>query len=133
LESQLLGDGSRTTTGRIIPYAIFTDPELGRVGITEKEARRLHDGHIKVGSFAMKQNGKATELGETQGFIRLIADTRDNRLLGAALLTAEGAELVASCITLMNAEATLTRIREGIYIHPTLSEAMQGAVLALNP
>jgi pyruvate/2-oxoglutarate dehydrogenase complex dihydrolipoamide dehydrogenase (E3) component len=132
LESQLLGDGSRTTTGRIVPYAIFTDPELGRVGMTEGEARRLHGGQIKVAHFDMKYSGKATEVGETQGFIKLIADTRDHRLLGAAFLTAEGAELVASCITLMNAGAPLTRIRDGIYIHPTLSEAMQSAVVALN-
>jgi pyruvate/2-oxoglutarate dehydrogenase complex dihydrolipoamide dehydrogenase (E3) component len=132
LESQLLGDGSRTTAGRIIPYAIFTDPELGRVGSTEKEARRLHGGQIKVASFAMEHSGRATEQGETRGFIKVIADVRDNRLLGAAFLTAEGADLVASCITLMNAGAPLTRIRDGIYIHPTLSEAMQSAVVALD-
>jgi pyruvate/2-oxoglutarate dehydrogenase complex dihydrolipoamide dehydrogenase (E3) component len=132
LESQLLGDRSRTTTGRIIPYAIFTDPELGRVGMTEREARRIHGDRIKVASFPIKHNGRATELGETQGFIKVIADTRDHRLLGAAFLASEGAELVASCITLMNAGAPLTRIAEGIYIHPTLSEAMQSAVVALD-
>ncbi len=132
LESQLLGDGSRTTTGRIVPYAIFTDPELGRVGMTEEEARRAHGDEIKVASFDMKQSGKATEQGETQGFIKLIANIRDKRLLGAAILAAEGAELVASCITLMNAGAPLTRIRDGIYIHPTLSEAVQSAAVALN-
>jgi pyruvate/2-oxoglutarate dehydrogenase complex dihydrolipoamide dehydrogenase (E3) component len=132
LESQFLGDGSRTTTGRIVPYAIFTDPELGRVGMTEREARRVHGAEIKVATFAMKHSGKATELGETQGFIKLIADSRDNRLLGAAAFAAEGAELVASCITLMNSGANLTRIRDGIYIHPTLSEAMQSAVVAMN-
>ena len=132
LESQLLGDGSRTTTGRIVPYAIFTDPELGRVGMTEGEARRVHGGQIKVAHFDMKHSGKATENGETRGFIKLIADARDSRLLGAAFLATEGAELVAPCITLMNAGAPLTRIRDGIYIHPTLSEAMQSAVVALN-
>jgi pyruvate/2-oxoglutarate dehydrogenase complex dihydrolipoamide dehydrogenase (E3) component len=132
LESQLLGDCSRTTIGRIVPYAIFTDPELGRVGMTEKEARRIHGENIKVANFAVRQNGRATELGETQGFIKLIADVRDHRLLGAAFLTSEGAELVASCITLMNAGAPLSRIETGIYIHPTLSEAMQSAVVALN-
>lgn len=132
LESQLLGDGSRTTIDRIVPYAIFTDPELGRVGMTEGEARRLHGEQIKVATFAMKHSGKATELGETQGFIKVIADVRDHRLLGAAFLTTEAADLVASCITLMNTGAPLTRIRDGIYIHPTLSEAMQSAVVALN-
>jgi pyruvate/2-oxoglutarate dehydrogenase complex dihydrolipoamide dehydrogenase (E3) component len=132
LESQLLGDGSRTTTDRLVPYAIFTDPELGRVGMTEEEARRAHGSQIKVTTFDMKHSGKATEQGETKGFVKLVADTRDNRLLGAAILAVEGGELVASCITLMNAGAPLTRIRDGIYIHPTLSEAVQSAVVALN-
>ena len=111
LESQLLGDGSRTMTGRIVPYAIFTDPELGRVGMTEEEARRAHGNQIKVAIFDMKHSGKATEEGETRGFIKLIANVRDKRLLGAAVLAVEGAELVASYITLMNAGAPLTRIR----------------------
>jgi len=57
---------------------------------------------------------------------------QDDRLLGAAFFTAEGADLVASCITLINAGAPLSRIRDAIYIHPTLSEAMQSAVVALN-
>ena len=131
LESQLLGDGSRVTTGRIVPYAIFTDPELGRVGLTEKEAHRLHGEHIQVTSFPLQLSGKATERGENEGFIKLIADKRDKRLLGAALLMAEGAEVVASCITLMNAGAPLSCIREAIYIHPTLSEALQSAAVAL--
>jgi pyruvate/2-oxoglutarate dehydrogenase complex dihydrolipoamide dehydrogenase (E3) component len=132
LESQFLGDGSRTTTGRIVPYAIFTDPELGRVGMTEEEARRAYGSQIKVASFEMKHSGKATEEGETQGFIKLIADVRNKRLLGAAVLTVEGAELVASCITLMNSWADLSRMSSGIYIHPTLSEAVQSAAVALN-
>ena len=132
LESQLLGDGSHTTTGRIVPYAIFTDPELGRVGLTETEARRQHGEQVKVATFQMAHNGKAAEEGETLGFIKLIADARTRRLLGAAVLAAEGAELVASYITLMNAGVTLDAICRGIYIHPTLSEAVQSAAAELK-
>lgn len=132
LESQLLGDGSRTTVGRIVPYAIFTDPELSRVGMTEAEGHRKHGEHIKVATFKMKQNGKAVEQGEARGFIKLIADARDGRLLGAAVLAVEGAELVASDITLMNAGATLAPIRQGVYLHLTLSEAIQSAASALE-
>jgi len=132
LESQLLGDGTRTTAGRVVPYAIFTDPQLGRVGLTEDEARNLHGQHTRCATFEMKHNGKAAEIGEPAGFIKLIADARDGRLLGAAVLAAEGAELVAAYITLMNAGATLPAICGGIYIHPTLSEAVQSAALALD-
>ena len=67
LESQLIGDGARTTSGRIVPYAIFTDPELGRVGLSESEARRLHGDEIKVATFKMKDSGKANEQGRRRG------------------------------------------------------------------
>ena len=131
LENQLFGDGHRTTAGRVVPYAIFTDPELGRVGLTEREARQEHGDAIRVARFKMSHNGKAVQVGEPSGFIKVIAGP-DNRLLGAAVLAAEGAELVASYITLMNTGATLAPICNGIYIHPTLAEAMQSAVLALK-
>ena len=133
LESQLLGDGSRTIAGRIVPYAIFTDPELGRVGMTETEARKLHGDRVKVAKFEMTSSGKATEVGETSGFIKLVADSSTGKLLGAAVLSLDGAELVGNYITLMNAEASLSAVCDGIYIHPTLTEAVQSAALALDP
>ena len=132
LESQLLGDVKHTKAGRVIPYAIFTDPELGRVGMTEDEARRKHGDHVRVATFPMKFNGKATELGETCGFIKLVGDSRDRKLLGAAVLAVEGAELAGIYITLMNARATIDTICDGIYIHPTLAEAAQSAASALK-
>jgi pyruvate/2-oxoglutarate dehydrogenase complex dihydrolipoamide dehydrogenase (E3) component len=132
LESQLLGDGKRTKAGRIVPYAIFTDPELGRVGMTEGEARKKFGDEVKIATFKMEWNGKANEVGETRGFIKLVADGRSGQLVGAAVLAAQGAELVGSYITLMNAGAKLDAICNGIYIHPTLSEAVQSAAMALN-
>jgi pyruvate/2-oxoglutarate dehydrogenase complex dihydrolipoamide dehydrogenase (E3) component len=132
LESQLLGDGTRTRAGRIVPYAVFTDPELGRVGLTETEARKLHGEYVRVATFDMKHSGKAAEIGESLGFIKLIADARNGKLLGAAVFSADGAELVGNYITLMNANATLDAICRGIYIHPTLSEAVQSAASMLK-
>lgn len=131
LENQLFGDGHRTTAGRIVPYAIFTDPELGRVGLTEREARQRHGDAIRVARFKLSHNGKAVQTGEPNGFVKVIAGP-DDRLLGAAVLAADGAELVASYVTLMNCGATLATICNGIYIHPTVSEAVQSAVLALK-
>ena len=92
LLSQLAGDGSRTRS-RVVPYAIFTDPELGRVGITESEVQNSRE-EIKVARYEMKGNGKARELGETAGFIKVIINAKTNRILGAAVLASEGAELV---------------------------------------
>ena len=132
LESQLLGDGTRTKADRIVPYAIFTDPELGRVGMTETQARAAHGEHVCVAKVQMKQNGKASEQGDTLGFIKLVADARDGTLFGAAVLATEGAELVASYITLLNAHKKLDVLCGAIFIHPTLTEAVQSAASALE-
>lgn len=130
LLSQITGDGSRTTD-RVVPYAIFTDPELGRVGMTEREAQKSA-GNIKVTRYEMKKNGKARELGETEGFIKVVVDAGTNRILGAAVLAAEGAELVHMYVDLMNTGAPYTVIRDAIHIHPTLAEAVQSAVKAFG-
>ena len=130
LQSQLLGDGSRTTE-RIVPYAVFTDPELGRVGMTERAARES-GRRIKTVRFDMARSGKAVEIGETAGFIKIVADAETDRLIGAAVLASEGAELVHIYIDLMNAGAPYQVIRDAVHIHPTLAEAVQSAVSALD-
>ena len=114
-----------------MPWAIFTDPELGRVGMTEAQARA--DGRaISVARFPMQRSGKAAELGEAEGFIKVIADAATKRLLGAAVLAVDGAELVHAYVDLMNAGAPYTVLRDSVQAHPTLSEAVQSAVAALD-
>ena len=127
LLSQMAGDGSRTTD-RIVPYAIFTDPELGRVGMTEREAREA-GYEVEVMTFDMRrEKGKAREIGENEGLIKVVADATDRLILGAAVLTAEGAELVHMYTDLMNAGANLDVLQNAIHIHPTLAEDIQSAV-----
>ena len=127
LLSQMAGDGSRTTE-RVVPYAIFTDPELGRVGMTEREAREA-GYEVEVMSFDMqREKGKAREIGENKGLIKVVADATDGRILGAAVLTVEGAELVHVYVDLMNAGVTLDVLRNAVHIHPTLAEDIQSAV-----
>lgn len=130
LLSQIAGDGARTTE-RLMPYAIFTDPELGRVGLTEAAARR-EGREVKIGRFEMAHNGKAREIGETKGFIKIVADAGSNRILGAAVLSYDAAELVHSCIEVMQAGAPYTVIVDALHIHPTLAEAVQSAVTAIG-
>src|SRR6516164_5784400 len=130
LQSRLVGDGSRTTK-RIVPYAVFTDPELGRVGMTERSAREA-GRRVKTARFEMRRNGKAVEIGETAGFIKVVVDLETDRLLGAAVLANDGAELVHIYIDVMNAGAPYQVIRDAIHIHPTLAEAVQSAVSALD-
>lgn len=127
LLSQMAGDGSRTTE-RVVPYGIFTDPELGRVGMTEREAREA-GYEVEIHHLDMEdEKGKAFELGENKGFIKVVADASTDRVLGAAVLTAEGAELVHIYEDLMNADLPLSIVREAVYIHPTLAEDVQSAI-----
>jgi len=106
---------------------MFTDPELGRVGMTEQQARQ-QGRKIRVSRFEMAWNGKATEIGETDGFIKVVLDEDSGKILGAAVLAAEGGELVHMYIDIMNAGAPAAVIRDAVHIHPTLAEAIQSAV-----
>jgi pyruvate/2-oxoglutarate dehydrogenase complex dihydrolipoamide dehydrogenase (E3) component len=127
LMSQMSGDGSHTTD-RVVPYAIFTDPELGRVGMTERGAREA-GYEVEVMTLDMsREKGKALEIGENKGLIKVVADASNGRILGAAVLTAEGAELVHMYVDLMNAGAKLDVIQNAVHIHPTLAEDIQSAV-----
>lgn len=126
LASQMTGDGSHTTE-RVVPYAIFTDPELGRAGMSEHEAREAgYDYEVK--SFDMAKDGKAQEIGETEGFIKVIVNRADDTILGAAVLAHSGSELVHMYVDLMNAGAPYTVMRDAVHTHPTLAEAVQSAV-----
>jgi pyruvate/2-oxoglutarate dehydrogenase complex dihydrolipoamide dehydrogenase (E3) component len=130
LSSQLGGDGLRTTD-RLVPSTVFSDPQLARVGMTERDALRTGQA-VKVVKFDMKDNGKAVDLCETYGFIKLIVNTATRQLLGAAVLAHNGAELIHSFVDLINAGAPYTLIRDAIYIRPTFTEAVQGAAALLD-
>ena len=129
IESQMIGDKSRTTR-RIVPYAMFTDPELGRVGLSEREARE-QGVDFKMNFYEMKKNGKAREIGEPVGFIKVLCDAKTEKIIGATVLASEGAEIIHSYIDLMNAGAKFTVLRDAVHIHPTLAEAVQSAVKPL--
>ncbi|MFW6068950.1 MAG: mercuric reductase [Chloroflexota bacterium] len=117
----LVNGASRSTEGRIVPYALFTDPELGRVGLTEKEAREA-GYNLKVGSIPMAWVARAIERDETAGLMKIVIDADTDRVLGAAILGSEGGELVQTLKVLMMADAPWTLLEKAIYIHPTLTE-----------
>ncbi len=130
VESRMLADGAHTTE-RVVGYAIFTEPQLGRVGMTETEARHERQ-HVAVGRLDMKKNGKARELGKTGGFIKVIADGGSRLLLGAAALCESGSEIVQLLGIAMNAGMTADAVVDAVMIHPTLAEAVQSAVEAIE-
>ncbi len=113
------------TSARIVPYAVFTDPTLGRVGLTERAARAL-GRRLKIGKTPMSRVARAMERGETAGFMKLVADAETDRVLGASILGAEGGELVQILAALMLADKPYTLLKGAIYIHPTLAEGFFG-------
>lgn len=117
---------------RIVPYSVFTDPQLGRVGLTEKQARAA--GHkLKIGKIPMTQVARALERDETAGLMKLVVDAGDDMILGAAILSSEGGELVQILSTLMLAGKPYTLLKGAIYIHPTLAEGFFGLMDSVKP
>jgi pyruvate/2-oxoglutarate dehydrogenase complex dihydrolipoamide dehydrogenase (E3) component len=117
----LINGKKRSIAGRLAPYALFTDPELGRVGLTEKEAR-ARGCNLKVGKIPMSWVARAIERDETAGLMKIVIAADNERILGAAILGSEGGELVQTLMTLMLAGAPWTLLEKAIYIHPTLAE-----------
>ena len=121
----LIGEGGRTTDGRLVPYALFTDPELGRVGMSERQAREA-GYRLKTGRIPMAEVARALERDETVGFMKVVIDADTDRVLGASVLAPEGGEIVQIFMTLMMANAPWTLLKRAIYIHPTLAEGLFG-------
>jgi pyruvate/2-oxoglutarate dehydrogenase complex dihydrolipoamide dehydrogenase (E3) component len=106
---------------RLVPYCVFTDPQLGGVGLTEKEAR-AKGFKLKIGKCPMTKVARAIERGETAGLMKLVVDASNDRILGASILASEGGEIVQILGTLMLANQPYTLLKGAIYIHPTLAE-----------
>ena len=121
-----------TTADRLVPYAVFTDPQLGRVGLTEKEARAT-GRRLKVGTIPMAWVARAIERDETAGLMKLVVDAETDRILGAAILSSEGGELVQILEFVMRAGAPYTLLKGAVYIHPTLAEGLWALMEAVKP
>jgi pyruvate/2-oxoglutarate dehydrogenase complex dihydrolipoamide dehydrogenase (E3) component len=124
-----LAGGSRTTQCRLIPYCLFTDPELAHVGMTESEARAKSVSY-RIARMPMAQVFRAITVSQTRGFMKvLIGD--DDRILGFTALGAETSELMAVAQTAMLGGMPYTVLRDAIWTHPTAAEGLLG--LFANP
>jgi pyruvate/2-oxoglutarate dehydrogenase complex dihydrolipoamide dehydrogenase (E3) component len=110
---------------RYLPYALFTDPQLGRVGITESAAR-ASGRKFKMGTYPMSSVARAIERDETAGLMKIIVDAENDRILGAAILGSEGGETVQILGAMILAGAPYTVLKGAVYIHPTLTEGLFG-------
>jgi pyruvate/2-oxoglutarate dehydrogenase complex dihydrolipoamide dehydrogenase (E3) component len=120
-----------TTDHRPVPYAVFTDPQLGRAGLTEKEARAA-GRRLKIGTIPMTWVARAIERDETAGLMKLVVDADNDRIIGAAILASEGGEVVQILQAVMLTGAPYTLLKGAIYIHPTLAEGFWSLMEAVK-
>jgi pyruvate/2-oxoglutarate dehydrogenase complex dihydrolipoamide dehydrogenase (E3) component len=130
--ANLFDNDPRRTSDRIPAYALFIDPPLGRVGMTETEVRATGRPAL-VGVMPMSRVGRARERGETQGFMKVLVDAQTERILGAALLGIEGDEVVHLLLDAMAADVSYKVIQRAMHIHPTVSELIPTLLGTLKP
>jgi len=119
--ANILNHERRRVSDRIPAYALYTDPPLGRVGMTEAEVRRTGRPAM-IGTVEMKRVGRAFEKGETLGFMKMLVDKASKQILGASFLGLSGDEIVHSILGLMYVNAPYTVLQKAVHIHPTVSE-----------
>jgi pyruvate/2-oxoglutarate dehydrogenase complex dihydrolipoamide dehydrogenase (E3) component len=121
--ANLLGDGNQSTAGRLVPYTVFVDPELGRIGLTETAAR--DQGYkVAIAKMPMSHVARAIEMGETRGFMKAVLDADTGQILGCAILGLFGGEIMAMLEIAMMAGLPYTALRDGVFAHPTLAESL---------
>ena len=132
IAANLLDDDPRRVSDRILAYAVFIDPPLGRVGMTEREVR-ASGREALIGKRPMTRVARAVERGETQGFMKILIDARSQQILGASLLGIGCDEIVHSLIDVMYAKAPYTTIQRAMHIHPTVTELIPTMLGELQP
>jgi pyruvate/2-oxoglutarate dehydrogenase complex dihydrolipoamide dehydrogenase (E3) component len=131
LRGNLLENKEASTKDRQVPYCLFTDPQLGRVGLTESEAR-AQGREIRVAKLPMTYVARALEVDETRGLIKAVVDAKTNQVLGAAVLGLEGGEIMAVLETAMMGRLPYTALRDATYAHPTLAESLNNLFMAMD-
>lgn len=130
LRANVLEGGHATTKGRLVPYTVFIDPQLGRIGLTETEARN-QGLKTQVAKLPMSSVARAIEMGETRGFMKAVVDADTKKILGCAVLGIEGGELMAMFEIAMIGNLPYTVLKDGIFAHPTLAESLNNLFKAL--
>ncbi|HEX5052849.1 MAG TPA: FAD-containing oxidoreductase [Planctomycetota bacterium] len=128
----VLGQGRRSVGDRHVCYGLFVDPPLGRIGMTEREAR-ASGRRVLLGRRDMKNVGRARERSETHGFIKILVDADSEQILGAAVHGIEGDEVVHGLLDVMYAKASYRVVAESVAVHPTVSELLPTVLQSLEP
>ncbi len=123
VRANLLDGGDATTSGRLVPYTVFIDPQLGRVGLSETEARE-QGRDIRVASMPMSHVARALEVDEARGMMKAVVDAGTGQVLGCAVLGIEGGEIASMIQIAMMGKVPYTALRDGVFAHPTLAESL---------
>jgi pyruvate/2-oxoglutarate dehydrogenase complex dihydrolipoamide dehydrogenase (E3) component len=123
LHANLIRHQKASTRDRVVPYTVFTDPQLGRVGLTEREAR-AQGRAIRVAKLPMTAVIRALETGETRGFMKAVVDAGSGQILGCAVLGSEGGEIMTMIQVAMLGNLTSTAMADAIFTHPLLAEGL---------
>jgi pyruvate/2-oxoglutarate dehydrogenase complex dihydrolipoamide dehydrogenase (E3) component len=130
--ANLLGNERRRVTDRITAYNLYTDPPLGRAGMTETEVRASGRPAL-IATMPMERAGRAVEKGETQGFMKILVDKETKLILGASLLGVGGDEVIHTILDLMYAKAPYSIMQKAMHIHPTVAELLPTMLNDLRP
>jgi pyruvate/2-oxoglutarate dehydrogenase complex dihydrolipoamide dehydrogenase (E3) component len=131
IRSNIIDKKPASTKNRQVPYTLFTDPQLGRVGLTETEAR-AQGRNIRVAKLPMSHVARALEVDETRGFMKAVVDVDSNQILGAAILGIEGGEIMSAIEIAMMGKLPYTALRDGTFAHPTLAESLNNLFMAMD-
>ena len=131
IRTNLLEGGNTTTTGRLVPYTVYIDPQLGRVGLSEIEAHAT-GRPIRVAKMPMAYVARALEMSEPRGLMKAVVDAETNQILGCAVLGLEGGELMSMVEIAMMGKVPYTTLRDGIFAHPTLAEALNNLFASVD-
>lgn len=129
IRTNLLRGGAATTRNRAVPYTVFIDPQLGRVGLTEKDAR-ARGIDVRVAKLPMSHVARAIEVGETRGFMKAVVDAATGQILGCAILGIEGGEIMGIVQLAIAAGVPYQVLRDKVFAHPTLAEALNNLFLS---
>jgi pyruvate/2-oxoglutarate dehydrogenase complex dihydrolipoamide dehydrogenase (E3) component len=131
IRTNLLEGGSATIAGRKVPYTVFIDPQLGRAGLGEEEARE-QGFNVRVAKIPMNYVSRAVEIDEARGFMKAVVDADTDQILGCAILGVEGGEVAAMIQIAMMGGVPYTILRDTIFAHPTLSESLNTLFAAID-
>jgi pyruvate/2-oxoglutarate dehydrogenase complex dihydrolipoamide dehydrogenase (E3) component len=131
LRSNLLEGGDATTRDRLVPYTVFIDPQLGRVGMTEEQARAAGRDYA-VATMPMGHVARALEVDETRGLMKVVVDKATQQILGCAILGIEGGEIMSMIEIAMMGKLPYPALREAVFAHPTLAEALNNLFAKLE-